>query len=103
MKCGQTGRYEVSTTTGEAVRAFIPAPLPPEPPVRMDRQRNRRHEQALLACGRLDSIGFLLPDLLRFMAQMYSNQSFPIQIRFPLYRKAAVPLRHQRTEKRNAA
>lgn len=26
-----TGRYEVSSTAGEVVQAFVPAPLPPDP------------------------------------------------------------------------
>ena len=62
MKRGTTGRYEVSTTSGEAVRSFIPAILPPTPARVMDRPRQRRYDQALLACGRLDAITSLLPD-----------------------------------------
>ena len=31
MQRGVTGRYEITDVTGELVRAFIPAPLPPEP------------------------------------------------------------------------
>lgn len=36
MKRGETGRYEVTTVGGERVRAFIPAPLPPDPPLGLD-------------------------------------------------------------------
>lgn len=62
MKRGATGRYEVSTVSGEPVRAFIPHPLPPTPPLAMEGERQRRHDRALLACGRLDAIASLLPD-----------------------------------------
>ncbi|MDK2971676.1 MAG: hypothetical protein PWP23_1431 [Candidatus Sumerlaeota bacterium] len=62
MKRGATGRHEITTTSGEAVRAFVPSPLPPVPPLAMDARRQRRHERALLACGRLDAITALLPD-----------------------------------------
>jgi len=33
MQRGKTGRYEITTIGGEKVRAFIPDPLPPEPPL----------------------------------------------------------------------
>jgi hypothetical protein len=33
MRREATGRYEVSSIAGETVRAFVPAPLPPEPAV----------------------------------------------------------------------
>lgn len=32
MKRVMTGRYETSRVGGETVRAFVPRPLPPEPP-----------------------------------------------------------------------
>ena len=57
-----TGRYEVTTTAGEAVRAFVPDPLPPVPAIDLTGERQRLLEQALLACGRLDGISALLPD-----------------------------------------
>lgn len=62
MQRGTTGRYEVSTTAGEAVRAFVPSPLPPAPPLDLAGPRQRLLEQALLACGRLDGVSALLPD-----------------------------------------
>ena len=47
---------------GETVRAFVPAPLPPDPPLEFSGARQRLLERALLACGRLDGVTALLPD-----------------------------------------
>jgi len=62
MRRDGTGHYEVSSTAGEAVRAFVPAPLPPDPPVQLEGPLQTSHERALLACGRLDGVSSLLPD-----------------------------------------
>lgn len=62
MKRGPTGSYEITTTSGEQVRAFVPAPLPPDPTPDLTGPRRQLHEQALIACGRLDAITALLPE-----------------------------------------
>ncbi len=62
MKRGETGRYELTTAGGETVRAFIPAPLPPAPPLALDGRLQHLLENAVLALGRLDSLSTLLPD-----------------------------------------
>jgi Fic family protein len=62
MKRGISGRYEISGTAGEGVRAFIPDPLPPKIPLDLTNARQRLLERATLALGRLDSITLLLPD-----------------------------------------
>jgi Fic family protein len=62
LKRGITGRYEVTRASGEDVRAFIPDPLPPNPPLELTNSRQRLLERATLALGRLDSITLLLPD-----------------------------------------
>ncbi len=62
MKRGLTGYYQTTIVGGEAVRAFIPKPLPPEPPLEFTPARQRLLERATLAVGRLDSISLLLPD-----------------------------------------
>jgi Fic family protein len=67
LKRGVTGTYEVSTLAGERVRAFIPAPLPPTPPLKFDSHLQQRLEAALLALGRLDGVSALLPDLSLFL------------------------------------
>lgn len=62
MKRGETGRYEVTSVEGEQVRAFVPAPLPPVPPLVFEGELQQILEKALLALGRLDGISTLLPD-----------------------------------------
>lgn len=56
------GRYATSVAGGETVRAFIPSPLPPAPPLEVSGERQALLERATLALGRLDSIALLLPD-----------------------------------------
>ena len=62
MKRGPTGTYEVLTGGGESVRAFLPRPLPPDPPLALQGPLQPLLERALLALGRLDSLATLLPD-----------------------------------------
>ena len=62
MRRGLTGRHETTAAAGEQVRAFVPSPLPPSPPLELAGGRRRLIERALLACGRLDGIAALLPD-----------------------------------------
>lgn len=57
-----TGSYATSIAGGETVRAFIPQPLPPVPPLNLSGIRQPLLERATLALGRLDSISLLLPD-----------------------------------------
>jgi Fic family protein len=67
MKRGMTGRYETTRLGGEEVRAFVPSPLPPDPPLQMNGPLQLLLEQALLALGRLDSLTTLLPDSSLFL------------------------------------
>lgn len=62
MKRGPTGSYEALSVGGETVRAFLPRPLPPDPPVVLEGALQPLLERALLAVGRLDSLSTLLPD-----------------------------------------
>ena len=67
MKRGETGRYEVTTAGGETVRAFVPAPLPPAPPLTFEGDLQRALEVAVLALGRLDGVSTLLLDKSLFL------------------------------------
>ena len=62
MNRDATGTYRITTTVSEKVRAFIPSPLPPVPPLEIGGARQLLLERATLAIGRLDSISTLLPD-----------------------------------------
>ena len=62
MKRGLQGRYVTLSGTGERVAAFVPAPLPPTPPIDWTPRIRARFEDALLALGRLDGVTRLLPD-----------------------------------------
>jgi Fic family protein len=62
MERGSTGRFDVTRIGGEDVRAFLPDPLPPQPPLELGGARQRLLERSILALGRLDSITTLLPD-----------------------------------------
>jgi len=62
MKRGETGRYERTAIGGETVRAFIPFPLPPDPPLVFEGRLQQLLENAVLSLGRLDSLSTLLPE-----------------------------------------
>ena len=62
MERQATGTYAHTVAGGEAVRAFVPHPLPPAPPLDLSGARQTLLERATLAVGRLDSISLLLPD-----------------------------------------
>lgn len=55
------------TATGENVQAFVPASLPPNPPIDWTPDLRGKFDQALLALGRLDSVSTLLPDTSIFL------------------------------------
>ncbi len=62
MRRDATGRYATSIAGSQTVRAFVPFPLPPMPPLEFGGARQATLEKATLALGRLDSIALLLPD-----------------------------------------
>lgn len=67
MHRGPTGTYQISTHGGEAVRAFVPHALPPQPPLDLGGPLQPLLERAYLAVGRLDSVSTLLPDTHLFL------------------------------------
>jgi len=68
MKRGASGQWAVgSRVGGEEVRAFLPRPLPPEPPLDLDGPLRDALDGALLALGRLDGVSDLLPDRALFL------------------------------------
>lgn len=67
MKRDLQGHYVTISTMGEVARAFIPAPLPPKPPIDWTPELRSKFDRALLALGRLDSVSMLLPDTSLFL------------------------------------
>jgi Fic family protein len=64
---GLQGHYVTISTVGEKAQAFVPAPLPPHPPIDWTPVLRSKFDQALLALGRLDSVSTLMPDTLLFL------------------------------------
>jgi len=62
MRRPPPGRTVTVSTQGEPFRAFVPAPLPPKPPLQWSPALRRRFDDALVALGRLDAISALLPN-----------------------------------------
>jgi len=67
MKRVLQGRYVTISTVAEKAQAFVPAPLPPRPPIDWTPELRSKFNQALLALRRLDSVSTLLPDSLLFL------------------------------------
>lgn len=67
MSPNRAGSYIESTTAGERVRAFLPKPLPPDPPLRLGHPEYDLMERANRALGRLDGLTTLLPDTSLFL------------------------------------
>ena len=72
------GAYVETTTGGERVRAYVPAPLPPVPPLDLARFM-RCYERALAAVGRLDGVTTILPStpLRTFLPTFTSGRFLP--------------------------
>lgn len=62
MRRPPPGRYVEVATAGERFKAFVPAPLPPEPAIDWSPALRRRFDEALLALGRLDALTAHLPN-----------------------------------------
>ncbi len=56
------GRTVTVSAAGERFGAFVPAPLPPKPPIDWTPALRRRFDDALVALGRLDAVSALLPN-----------------------------------------
>ena len=67
MRRAETGHYEITVAGGEHVNAFVPAPLPPQPPLGLDGLMQQVLESAALSLGRLDGIATNLPDQALFV------------------------------------
>ena len=62
MRRPPPGRTVTVSTQGEPFQAFVPAPLPPDPPLQWSPALRRRFDDALVALGRLDAVSAMLPN-----------------------------------------
>jgi len=60
------GTFAETSVGGERVRAYVPAPLPPKPPLELPQLMNV-YERAIAAVGRLDGMATLLPSTPLFL------------------------------------
>ncbi len=67
MKRAPRGRYVTISTVDEVVKAFVPAPLPPSPPIDWTPELRGKFDAALLELGRLDAASMYLPDMSVFL------------------------------------
>jgi len=62
-----TGTYREIVAPGESYKAFIPAPLPPQPGIQLSHELLQLSNDAALALGRLDGISGILPEMSIFL------------------------------------
>ena len=93
------GHYVTISTVGEEVRAFVPAPLPPKPPIEWTPELHSKFDQALLVLGRLDSSCFCFfihrsshTEDLCFTCGAHGNTSF-VYPKVPQKSSGTIPLR----------
>jgi Fic family protein len=61
------GQYVTISTVGKKAKAFVPAPLPPNPSIEWTPDLRSKFDQALFALGRLDGVSNFLPDIPLFL------------------------------------
>lgn len=71
----EMGNYQTCTVAGESYRAYLPPPLPPEPPLEFDLALVGQLEKANRALGRLDGMIQLLPNINLFLYQYVRKEA----------------------------
>ena len=71
----KSGDYLTSSVGGETVRAFMPAPLPPDPPLDMHGALLRELEKANHSLGKLDAMAAVFPDINLFLYQYIRKEA----------------------------
>ena len=71
----ETGKYLISGLSCEPVRAFMPDPLPPYPPLHIDLELQTLLDDALVSLGRLDSASIFLPNVSLFLYQYIRKEA----------------------------
>lgn len=68
----RSGQYILQPT---GYKAFIPSPLPPSPPLKMDGSLAQLLSDANIALGRLDTMGYLLPNVNHIIAMYVRKEA----------------------------
>ena len=71
----ETGAYVTSSLNGQSYRAFVPAALPPFPPLLLDHGLVVARDRALVALGELKGITRILPDARLFLYQYVRKEA----------------------------
>lgn len=66
----KAGEYVTQAVVGESYQAYLPAPLPPVPPLELDTYLLQSMDQANRALGRLDGISQIWPNSGHFLNQL---------------------------------
>ena len=64
------GEYLAQSIAGEPYRAYLPAPLPPDPPLALGTELLRLMDEANRVLGRLDGISRIWPNSAHFLHQL---------------------------------
>lgn len=70
-----SGTWVSGTTASDHYRAFVPAPLPPDPPLELDESLLALMEKANRALGRLDGVSTILPNTGLFLYQYVRKEA----------------------------
>ncbi|MDE2570923.1 MAG: Fic family protein [bacterium] len=71
----ESGTHVRVDTPPEPFRAFVPKPLPPEPPLQLDAALQALLDQANFALGRLDGAASVLPDSSLFLSMYVRKEA----------------------------
>lgn len=71
----ETGHYEEVFIQSHRTRAFVPYPLPPDPPIEWSADLSERRDEANQALGRLDGIIRILPEKQLFLYQYVRKEA----------------------------
>ena len=66
MTRGIQGTYTAITVTGIDAQAFVPIPLPPQPPIDWTPELRRKFQQATRLLGKIDGLASILPNPMLF-------------------------------------
>ncbi len=70
-----TGHYVTCTLHSQAYAAFVPAPLPPDPPLHLNQELATLRDRALVSLGELKGITRILPDARLFLYQYVRKEA----------------------------